>query len=67
LEDHDRGHHVRRHRGTPTPGGEQVLELLRIIEFCSSWLRWSVPSRAKYLKALKWHSMRFKNDALVGT
>jgi hypothetical protein len=38
----------------------------RIMLACSWWVRWSVPSRAKYRKAVNCASMRFNQDEFVG-
>ena len=38
----------------------------RIMLACSRWLVWSVPSSAKYHKAVNWASIRFSQEAFVG-
>ena len=38
----------------------------RIMLACSLWLAWSVPSSAKYRRAVNCASMRFNQDEFVG-
>ena len=38
----------------------------RIMLACSLWLAWSVPSSAKYRKAVNWASILFNQDEFVG-
>ena len=38
----------------------------RIMLACSAWLAWSVPSSAKYRRAVNWASTRFNQEEFVG-